>query len=230
MLLKKYANRRLYDTAASRYVTLDEVAERIRGGEEVIVIDAADGSDLTQATLTQLILESRGAAKLLPVPLLHQLVRLGDDALAEFFNRWISWALEFYVAGRQSAGWFNQWNPMQNLPFFQGGGVPWGWLAGRDPRSGPPSAVPPSQAVGPGPGMGQAGGPGVPPGMVPNSPMGPLGPMGPMGPGMPPPPMGPMPVANDEDVARLRRELEELRAGIKGRKRGPRKKTPPAAE
>lgn len=219
MLLKKYANRRLYDTAASRYVTLDEVAERIRAGEEVIVIDAADGADLTQATLTQLILESRGAAKLLPVPLLHQLVRLGDDALAEFFNRWISWALEFYVAGRQSAGWFNQWNPMQSMPFFQGGGVPWGWLGGRDPRGGPQGAP----AAPTHPGAGQAVAPG---GTGPSG----FGPGGPMGPGMPPPPMGPPPSANDEDVARLRRELDELRAGIKGRKRGPRKKTPPTAE
>lgn len=219
MLLKKYANRRLYDTAASRYVTLDEVAERIRAGEEVIVIDAADGADLTQATLTQLILESRGAAKLLPVPLLHQLVRLGDDALAEFFNRWISWALEFYVAGRQSAGWFNQWNPMQGMPFFQGGGMPWGWLGGRDPRTGPQGG-PPAPTH---PGAGQAAAPG---GMAPSG----FGPSGPMGPGMPPPPMGPPPSANDEDVARLRRELDELRAGIKGRKRGPRKKTPPAAD
>lgn len=70
------SNRRLYDTEASRYITLEELADRIQAGSDVRVIDAASGDDLTQATLTQIIIESRGAAKLLPVPLLTQMIRL----------------------------------------------------------------------------------------------------------------------------------------------------------
>ena len=73
VIIKKYGNRRLYDTGSSRYITLEDLAEQIRGGQEVRVIDAASGDDLTQATLTQIIIEGRGAARLLPVGLLTQL-------------------------------------------------------------------------------------------------------------------------------------------------------------
>ncbi len=101
IVIKKYSNRRLYATDESRYVTLEELAEKIRRGRDVRVIDAASGDDLTQATLTQIILESRGAGKLLPIPLLLQLVRMGDDALAEFLGRYMSAALELYIAARE---------------------------------------------------------------------------------------------------------------------------------
>lgn len=115
--VKKYANRRLYDTDASKYVTLDELAEKIRRGADVRVVDAASGEDLTQATLTQIILESRGAAKLLPVPLLTQLIRMGDDALAEFLGRYLSLALEMYLGSKQAAQQMTPWNPFATFPF-----------------------------------------------------------------------------------------------------------------
>jgi polyhydroxyalkanoate synthesis repressor PhaR len=101
--VKKYGNRRLYDTEASEYVTLEELAERIRRGADVRIVDAASGEDLTQATLTQIIVEGRGAAKLLAVPLLTQMIRMEDDALAEFFGRYVTWALEVYLTTRRSA-------------------------------------------------------------------------------------------------------------------------------
>jgi polyhydroxyalkanoate synthesis repressor PhaR len=103
MLVKKYPNRRLYDTLESRYITLEELAEKIRAGADARVIDAKTDEDLTQQTLTQIILESRNTARLLPVPLLVQLVRMGDDALAEFFSRYVAWALEVYLATKQNA-------------------------------------------------------------------------------------------------------------------------------
>ncbi len=103
MLVKKYGNRRLYDTETSRYVTLEEIAERVHLGEDIQVVDAKSGHDLTQTVLAQLILESRGAAKLLPVPLLKQLIRMRDDALAEFFGRYVTWALEVYLRLRSSS-------------------------------------------------------------------------------------------------------------------------------
>lgn len=111
MIVKKYSNRRLYDTEASRYITLDELADRVRKGADVRVVDAATDADLTQATLAQVILEGRGAAHLLPVPLLLQLIRMQDDALAEFFGRYLTWALDAYLRTRQASGALSGWNP-----------------------------------------------------------------------------------------------------------------------
>ena len=131
MLIKKYGNRRLYDTVASTYITLEELAARIRAGADVQVVDAKTNQDLTQATLTQIIIEGRGAARLLPVPLLVQLIRMGDDALAEFFGRYMSWALEVYVQAKQSALSFGQFNPFGGGGFanpfarMMGGVPPW---------------------------------------------------------------------------------------------------------
>lgn len=117
IVVKKYSNRRLYDTEASSYITLEELADRIRRGAEVRVVDAKTGEDLTQGTLTQIILESRGAARLLPIPLLLQLIRMGDDALAEFFGRFLGTALELYFQAKQGAQAISPFNPFANVPF-----------------------------------------------------------------------------------------------------------------
>lgn len=78
--VKRYTNRKLYDLRASRYVSLEDLAEAIRSGEVIVVTDAATGEDLTSVTLAQIILErersSRGA---LSCELLHQLVRHPAD-------------------------------------------------------------------------------------------------------------------------------------------------------
>jgi polyhydroxyalkanoate synthesis repressor PhaR len=116
MLVKKYGNRRLYDTEESRYVRLDEIAERIRGGADVQVVDAKSGSDLTAPTLAQIIFEDRNAARLLPVPLLLQLIRMGDGPLAEFLGRYVSWALEMYLQARSGLG--SLYNPFSALRPF----------------------------------------------------------------------------------------------------------------
>ena len=65
-LIKKYANRKLYDTRASRYITLDEIAQLVRDGSEIKVVDRDNGSDLTQVTLSQIVLseEKRGPARI----------------------------------------------------------------------------------------------------------------------------------------------------------------------
>lgn len=123
MLVKKYPNRRLYDTEASRYITIGELTDRIQRGAEATVIDARTGADLTQSTLTQVIIEGRGAGHLLPTPLLHQLIRLGDDALAEFLGRYVTFALEMYVQAKQGAQSLNPFagfNPFSSNSFFRG--------------------------------------------------------------------------------------------------------------
>jgi polyhydroxyalkanoate synthesis repressor PhaR len=102
-VIKKYGNRRLYDTEASRYITLDELASKIQGGRDVRVVDAKNGDDLTQVTLTQIIIEGRAAARLLPVSLLAQLIRLGPDALAEFLGHHLGAALSAFLRGSTPA-------------------------------------------------------------------------------------------------------------------------------
>ena len=81
-LIKRYESRKLYDTEESRYVSLDEVADWIREGQEVRVVDNASGSEVTAQTLTQIILdEGRRGTSLLPAELLHDLVRVGQTAV-----------------------------------------------------------------------------------------------------------------------------------------------------
>ncbi len=119
-VVKKYSNRRLYDTAESRYVTLEELAESIRRGADARVVDAQTGDDLTQATLAQIIIEGRGAAQFLSVPILTQLIRMNDDALSEFFGRWLSAALELYQQARQGVQAIAPYNPLAAMPFAAG--------------------------------------------------------------------------------------------------------------
>ena len=101
VLIKKYGNRRLYDTGESRYITQDELAAAIKRGVDVRVVDAKTSEDLTQATLAQLVLENAHAARALPVALLTQLIRLDDDALVEFFGRYVTSALELYLTAKR---------------------------------------------------------------------------------------------------------------------------------
>jgi polyhydroxyalkanoate synthesis repressor PhaR len=117
LVIKKYGNRRLYDTTDSRYITLEELAQKVKSGEDVRVLDARSEKDLTQVTLAQIILESRGAAKLLPVTLLAQLVRMEDEGLTEFFGRFLSAALEAYQQARHGAQQMASFNPFATMPF-----------------------------------------------------------------------------------------------------------------
>lgn len=81
-LIKRYPNRKLYDTEARRYVTLEGVAELVRGGQEVAVVDHATGEDLTAVTLTQILLEEERRRSYLPRAVLAGLVQAGGQTLA----------------------------------------------------------------------------------------------------------------------------------------------------
>lgn len=86
ILIKKYNNRKLYDLSRSRYVTLEEIADLIKQGHEVKVIDASTQEDLTNLTLAQILLESERTGKHpLPVDFLHQLIKYGES-FREFFQ------------------------------------------------------------------------------------------------------------------------------------------------
>jgi polyhydroxyalkanoate synthesis repressor PhaR len=99
VVLKKYANRRLYDTERSLYVTLPEVAEIIRQGRRVEVHDAQSKEDVTAFILTQVVLEeAKNKNALLPVPLLHLIIQFGDNLLGEFFETYLQQIIQAYLA------------------------------------------------------------------------------------------------------------------------------------
>jgi len=81
-LIKRYGSRKLYDTEESRYVSLDELASWIRNGQQIRVIDNKTSDDVTPHTLTQIISEEgRKGTSLLPNDLLHELIRVGEQAV-----------------------------------------------------------------------------------------------------------------------------------------------------
>jgi len=82
-LIKRYESRKLYDTEESRYVSLEDLAVWVREGQEVKVVDNATSNDVTAQTLTQIILEEgRRGTRFLPSELLHDLVRVGEQAFS----------------------------------------------------------------------------------------------------------------------------------------------------
>lgn len=111
ILLKKYANRRLYDTEKSSYVTLNQVADIIREGRQVEVIDAKTKEDVTAFILTQIILEeSRKKNFLLPVPLLHLVIQYGESVLEEFFSKYLQQTIQNYLNYKKTADeQFRKW-------------------------------------------------------------------------------------------------------------------------
>jgi polyhydroxyalkanoate synthesis repressor PhaR len=172
VLVKKYGNRRLYDTEQSRYITLEELAALIRQGEgeDVRVVSAKTGEDLTTATLAQIIVEDRRAARLLPVPILIQLIRMGDNALAEFLGQYVSWALEVYLQTKKGVQAMGPFGPLLSP------GTGFSRLFGLGPATSASSH--------------QSSSPAAPPAQAPA-----------------------------DDVATLRRELEELKKSLKKRRR-----------
>jgi polyhydroxyalkanoate synthesis repressor PhaR len=111
LLLKKYSNRRLYDTEKSVYVTLDHVMQVIRQGRRVAVVDAKSGEDVTAFILTQIILEeSRKKNSLLPVPLLHLIIQYGENILSEFFEKYLEQTIKNYLSYKAMAdNQFRKW-------------------------------------------------------------------------------------------------------------------------
>ena len=114
VVLKKYANRRLYDTEKSAYITLAQVGGYIREGREVVIMDASTKEDVTAFTLTQIILEeAKNKNALLPVPLLHLIIRYGDNLLGEFFEKYLYQIFQQFVAHKQVVdNQFQQWIEM----------------------------------------------------------------------------------------------------------------------
>lgn len=111
LLLKKYTNRRLYDTEKSIYVTLDYVTEVIRQGRQIQVTDAKTGEDVTPAILTQIVLEEARKKKfLLPPPLLYLIIQYGENVLTDFFEKYLEQTIRNYLLYRNMADdQFKKW-------------------------------------------------------------------------------------------------------------------------
>ena len=111
IIFKKYANRRLYDTSTSKYVTLAELADIIRKGHHVKVVDAKTDEDVSAFILTQIILEqAKTKNTLLPVPLLHLIIQYGDNILLDFFDNYLNQIIENYLAYKRSVdAQFQRW-------------------------------------------------------------------------------------------------------------------------
>ena len=95
--IKKYANRRLYDTESSAYITLDRLAQMVREGREFEVVDAKTGEDITRQVLTQIIVdeESRGST-MLPLNFLKQLIGLYGNSMQNFVPQYLEAAMDSF--------------------------------------------------------------------------------------------------------------------------------------
>jgi polyhydroxyalkanoate synthesis repressor PhaR len=95
--IKKYANRRLYNTGTSTYVTLEDLAAMVKGGEDFIVYDAKSGEDITRSVLTQIIFEQEGKEgqqNLLPITFLRQLIRFYGDSMQMLVPRYLEVSID----------------------------------------------------------------------------------------------------------------------------------------
>ena len=94
-VIKKYANRRLYHTGTSSYVTLEDLASMVRLGEDFLVYDAKSGDDITRSVLTQIIVEQEGkeGQNLLPVTVLRQLIRFYGDSIQSLVPSYLEFSM-----------------------------------------------------------------------------------------------------------------------------------------
>jgi polyhydroxyalkanoate synthesis repressor PhaR len=161
--LKKYPNRRYYDTTRSRYVTLEEVYTIIREGKEIEVSDSKSGEDITGKVLAQIILElDPGKLDVFPVRLLHRLIRSNEQLVNDFVERYFNQALSRFMDSqktieqslRQAMGlqsgsalipdWMTRmWEPLM----WPLGANPAGDSAGRDRSAEPPQPPAESQSA-----------------------------------------------------------------------------------
>jgi polyhydroxyalkanoate synthesis repressor PhaR len=95
-VIKKYANRRLYHTGTSSYVTLEDLAGLVRGGEDFVVYDAKSGEDITRSVLAQIIFdeESKDGQNLLPIAFLRQLIRFYGDSMQALVPRYLEFSMD----------------------------------------------------------------------------------------------------------------------------------------
>ena len=174
VVIKKYANRRLYNTATSAYVTLDHLSQMVKEKTDFVVYDAKTGEDITRSVLTQIIVEeeSKGGQTLLPIPFLRQLISFYGDSLQGVVPQYLEMSMmqfarnqeqmrhylqnafgfnpfqQFESMGKQNMAMFEKAMRMFN-PFSAGQpGMPPAQTNGQEPpKPEAPAAAPPSEAA-----------------------------------------------------------------------------------
>ncbi len=102
VVIKKYANRRLYNTAKSSYVTLEHLAQMVRDGDDFVVNDAKTGEDITRSVLTQIIFEEEAKGQnMLPTNFLRQLIRLYGDTLQGFVPGYLDASMDTFARNQE---------------------------------------------------------------------------------------------------------------------------------
>ena len=158
--IKKYANRRLYNTATSSYVTLDYLAQMVRNGTEFTVEDAKTGEDITRSVLTQIIVEEESKGQnMLPINFLRQLISLYGDNLQFLVPRYLEQSMESFSKNQEQmrsymkdsfGGMFpmDRFEEMskQNMAFFEQAMRMWNPFKGGMGMPGAPGATPPGNA------------------------------------------------------------------------------------
>jgi polyhydroxyalkanoate synthesis repressor PhaR len=96
--IKKYANRRLYNTGTSTYVTLEDLAVMVKDGEDFVVFDAKTGEDITRSVLTQIIVEQENkGTNLLPITFLRQVIRFYGDSMQMLLPRYLDASMDSFT-------------------------------------------------------------------------------------------------------------------------------------
>jgi polyhydroxyalkanoate synthesis repressor PhaR len=103
IMIKKYANRRLYNTASSAYVTLADLAKMVKIGEDFVVNDAKTNEDITRSVLAQIIFEQEGieGQSLLPITFLRQLIRFYGDSMQALLPSYLEFSIDRFTCEQQ---------------------------------------------------------------------------------------------------------------------------------
>ena len=152
--IKKYANRRLYNTATSSYVTLDHLCQMVKDGVDFVVFDAKSGEDITRSVLTQIIVEeeSKGGQNLLPINFLRQLISFYGDNLQFLLPRYLEQSMDSFATQPGADAQISEGQPRRHVPLrpLRGAGQAEHGLprachadVGRPSRC-PPSPMPPA--------------------------------------------------------------------------------------
>jgi len=154
--IKKYANRRLYNTATSSYVTLDYLAQMVREGQDFTVEDAKTSEDITRSVLTQIIVEEEAKGQnMLPINFLRQLISLYGDNLQFLVPRYLEQSMEAFANNQERMRQyvkdsfgpifpFDRFQEMskQNIAFFEQAMSMWNPFKGAAAKDPAPAAAP----------------------------------------------------------------------------------------
>jgi len=153
VLIKKYGNRRLYNTETSQYITLEDLAQIVKAGRDIQVIDAKSQKDLTKSVLLQIITEREKDHDMIPVSFLRKMIQLSDQNIRDSLHRYLRVSLDAFLGAQRefeeryrtfASAFMNPMtaNPMSWPMSFMGGGDPAAATGDPPPRAGDPPEGP----------------------------------------------------------------------------------------